>query len=254
MDSWWVVNSARDFLAFCRGKSPYAYALCYAHKEARDHVLRFLDTCLRTGVDGVDLRLSSHNSTFEPMAYGFNEPVVAEFRRRFGVDPLTEDFDWFEWQALHGEYLTQLMREASAFLRERGKKCQVHLGHYVAADKRQYGVLNLYHDWKTWLREGLVDGVSFQDETVDSPHWHEVRELTDEMGIPFYYRRRHSAQRPGETWTDLEARLSREASDFGMDGMILYENFSAIRQGERPGTIEVIAPGIAEVIRRIKRP
>ena len=176
-----------------------------------------------------------------------------EFRRRHGVDPLTEDFDWFEWQALHGEYLTQLMREASAFLRGQGKQCQVHLGHYCATDKRQIGYMNLYHDWKTWLREGLIDSVALQDDTVDSPHWHEVREATDEAGIPFHYRRRHGAQRPGETWDDLEGRLARDASDAGMDGMILYENFSALRQGDQPGTVEVIAPDIADAIRSLKR-
>jgi len=252
MDSWWAVDSAHDFLAFCRGKSPHAYALSYAHKESRDFLVSFVAGCLDTGVDGVDLRLNSHCSTFEPQAYGFNPPVVEEFRRRYGVDVLTEDFDWFDWQKLQGEYLTQAIREVSSLIRSRGKKCQVHLGHYCATTDRQVSYFNLYHDWKTWLREGLVDETTHKDSRLDSPLCHDVRALSDELGLPFYECRRHGCIRPGETWGELESRVARTAREFGMDGVIFYENAEAQILGGAPGTFEVVSPELAEVIRSLK--
>jgi len=138
-------------------------------------------------------------------------------------------------------------------LRSRNRECHVHVGHYCTTNERQIGYMNLYHDWWTWVREGLVDGVTTQDETVDSPHCHQVRELTRELGIPFYQRRRHWCTWPGEPWEHMERRIARQASDFGMDGMIFYENFWAIHQGEEPGTLDIIVPDIPDIVRELKR-
>ena len=43
--------------------------------------------------------------------FGYNQPIVDEFRKRYGVDIRTEPFDKLAWAKLRGEYLTQFMRE-----------------------------------------------------------------------------------------------------------------------------------------------
>ena len=253
MDMWHAVFAHQNFLAFCKGKSPQIYAPCYAHDEALQFLLRFIGSCMDTGVDGIDLRLNSHNSTFEPQAYGFNAPVVEEFKRRHGVDVLTEDFDWYAWQELHGEYLTHVVREATGLIHSRGAKAQAHLGMYCTVGDRVNGYLNRTHDWKTWLREGMLDELTHKDDSLNSPHCREARDLSDELGLPFYECRRHWAGRPGETWPEIEGRAARNASAYGMDGVIFYENYAAVGLGERPGETRIVDPGVLDVIRELKR-
>ena len=43
--------------------------------------------------------------------YGFNEPIVKEYKRRYGRDILREDFDLAKWRELRGEYFTLFLRE-----------------------------------------------------------------------------------------------------------------------------------------------
>ena len=44
----------------------------------------------------------------EPRAdsLGFNPPLVKEFKKRYGVEVLSQEFDVEKWRALHGEFLT----------------------------------------------------------------------------------------------------------------------------------------------------
>ena len=63
----------------------------------------------------------------------------------------------------------------------------------------------------------------------------------------------HSYGRPREGRAQLQGRAARAAATFGLDGANLYENCSALRLGEKPGEIQVIAPAIAEVIRTLRR-
>lgn len=252
MDSLWPVDLQNNFLAFCRGKNQHACALSYAHQESRDFLLSFLGRTLATGIDGVDLRLNSHCSTFEPQAYGFNPPVVEEFKRRYGKDVLRDDFDWFEWQKLQGEFVTRLMRDASALVRAAGRKFQVHLGYYNTLTDRQMAYLNTYFDWKTWLQEGLVDEITHKDNPLESPLCRQVRDLSAKMNLPFYECRRHWGGRPGENWAALQGRIGRRAREFGMDGLILYENCELMILGDKPGTIKILMPEIAETIRSLR--
>jgi hypothetical protein len=59
--------------------------------------------------------------------FGFNEPIVKEFKRRHGVDIRTEPFDKEAWYRLRGEYLTQFLRELHTALAAKGKKLSMAL-------------------------------------------------------------------------------------------------------------------------------
>ncbi len=53
--------------------------------------------------------------------FGFNQPIVDEFCRRYRVDILTQDFDLEAWRALRGEYFTLFLREISDVVHSKGK-------------------------------------------------------------------------------------------------------------------------------------
>ena len=69
----------------------------------------------RDGYDGVlFLTYAENYSTRFQDEFGYNEPVVAEFKRRTGVDLRTQAFSRsgsrYDWYALRGEYVTAFFR------------------------------------------------------------------------------------------------------------------------------------------------
>ena len=74
---------------FARGKNEYLAATpAESLPEVRRLWSGWVDRILDSGVDGLDIRVSAHGSlTDEPLEYGYDEPVVEEFRRTHGCDP-----------------------------------------------------------------------------------------------------------------------------------------------------------------------
>jgi len=54
--------------------------------------------------------------------YGFNEPIVREYERRYGVDIRKRPFNKEAWYRLRGEYMTQFIGELHSALAAKGKK------------------------------------------------------------------------------------------------------------------------------------
>ena len=98
--------------------------------------------------------------------FGFNKPVVDEFRRRYGVDVLKDDtFDRALWRKLNGEYITEFMRWSAEYLHARGKKLHTHLS--LPMFDRDFWTCNdapanFKYDWKLWMTEGYIDGISLK--------------------------------------------------------------------------------------------
>ncbi|PYV15879.1 MAG: hypothetical protein DMG07_08830 [Acidobacteria bacterium] len=138
------------------GKKVQYGILEWAYPEARRHwvedVRQLVD---RYDVDGIymDTRTESPCPEFADQ-FGFNEPVVREYQRRYGVDILKEEFDLEKWRALRGEYFTQLLAEMSQVIRAKGKV--FHLG-TSRGDYLGYPLGNLKLDWRRWMREKIVD-------------------------------------------------------------------------------------------------
>ena len=88
--------------------------------------------------------------------FGFGKPIVEEYKRRYGVDILREQFDLEKWRRLCGEYLTQFIRELGRMAAARKKEFLVGIpqGDYLGLPNS-----NMHVDWRTWVRERLVDGL-----------------------------------------------------------------------------------------------
>jgi len=148
----------------------------YAWPEVRQFMMqRFLTFLDRYPFDGVYLCTRTHSKPADTAdQFGYGEPIVAEFRRRYGVDIRTQPFDHAAWERLRGEYLTQFLREFSVALHARGKQLSIGipLGDCLGPP---YGHLAL--DWPTWVKEGLIDelvvGVRTGNEHYPSMRGHD---------------------------------------------------------------------------------
>lgn len=132
-----------------------------------------------TGI--TDIYLSLRTEAFQATAcnelprkadqYGFNTPIAEEMLTNRGIDILTDarfDIDspsWDPtdpeveaWHALRGATLTDLLRELQAALRA----VNPHARLVVSASGGEYlgpPLGNIVLDWRTWVDEGLVDGL-----------------------------------------------------------------------------------------------
>ncbi|MBI3921085.1 MAG: hypothetical protein HY318_06685, partial [Armatimonadetes bacterium] len=139
----------------------------FCYPEARKAlVARYLRHVTKYGYDGIGFYTYVENYGLRYLdEYGFNEPIVKEFKRRYGVDIRTEAFDKEAWGKLRGEYLTQFLRELHTALTKRGKKlCFTLRGDKPNLPQRWLGLTTdfpgagrVHHDWETWVKEGLVD-------------------------------------------------------------------------------------------------
>ena len=86
---FWNSLAGGGLVGFAQGKNDY---LPGTVSEVYPEVHRlwdgWVDRILETGVDGIDIRVSSHGSLVdEPWEYGFDEPVVEAYRLKHGADP-----------------------------------------------------------------------------------------------------------------------------------------------------------------------
>ncbi len=133
----------------------------------REWVKRYVDLVKRRGYDGLCFyTYVEHNSIRFEDEFGYNAPIVAEFKRRYGQDITRERFDKHAWYRLRGEYVTQFLRELRAALKPLGTKLGVAIdpqeSHYPAPWLCQRDTINtgrIYLDWERWVREGLVDEI-----------------------------------------------------------------------------------------------
>lgn len=128
----------------------------YHYPEVRRYkigqALAFLDAY---DYDGIYICTRSHSPPAETAdMYGFNEPVRQAFRKRHGVDILTDEFDVQAWRDLRGEGLTLFFRELRAALNARGKRLAVGVPRMDIIGP-PYGNMTLA--WRTWVREELID-------------------------------------------------------------------------------------------------
>ena len=146
----------------------YAYPEARAAKVsefvqfAKDYGFKRFVACLRTEA-AQNQPAPKHADQF-----GFNAPVVAEMKKRHGIDILTDlRFDYSQpkfdvrdpmlekWRTLRGESLTQFYRELRQALNAVDPKIQIAV--QIPGDRAGTCLGNWPLDWRTWIDEGLVN-------------------------------------------------------------------------------------------------
>ncbi len=102
--------------------------------------------------------------------FGFNDIVVQDMQRRYGVNILTDprfdvDSPKFNaldpmvenWHRLRGEYFTQFLQELRTALNGVDPKIQICVS--VAGERIGPPMGNWFTDWRTWVDQGLIDAI-----------------------------------------------------------------------------------------------
>ncbi len=181
----WRSVSDDGVIAFARGKNEtLPSAPCEAYPEVIRLWSGWIDRALRTGVDGLSVRLNSHGGcNDEPDEYGFNEPILEEYRQRFGVDALEDDLVTQRLPRIRGERVTAFLRETAQKVRRAGRKMQIHMHPDAfrpnpSPRERYWSLTNIHYDWQTWLTDGLADGSIMRPsrfEGVPNPPYGQAR-------------------------------------------------------------------------------
>lgn len=130
----------------------------YAYPEVREYKCRELAYLVDNyNWDGVYIATRGHRAPAEHGdQYGFNRPVAEAFMERYAVDILTENFDLEAWRRLRGEFVTEYLRDVRNMCEQRNLILGIGVppGDYFGPP-----IGNLFIDWRTWVRENLIDGL-----------------------------------------------------------------------------------------------
>jgi len=152
----------------------------FCYPQAREYYVKLLtDFLVEQGYDGFSFYTYAEDWGIRYLdEFGYNQPIVDEFKKRYGVDIRKDDFDKEAWGKLRGEYLTQFLRELRSSLSKHNKKIAMwvdpydtHLpqlwpwsdtgpGSTYEPERTQGGTMRpgrIFIDWETWAKEGIVD-------------------------------------------------------------------------------------------------
>jgi hypothetical protein len=221
--------------------------------------LGWVAECMAAGVDGMDIRISNHSTWSDHMAlYGFNEPVVEEYERRYRTNPNREPYDPELLADLRGEFFDQFLTRAKKKLAAAGKKLQLHLEvesfrpDAIQLRERTRPGNTTFH-WRRWIDSGLAD-----EAILMTVAWAPQRALTDSLAqemiakcnsnsIPLYLRNFIWNSRDGKANADQIEYAFRHG---GLSGFNFYETASFYDQNEsaKQGKL-IFFPGLVEGIR-----
>ncbi|MDP6505783.1 MAG: hypothetical protein QF886_19335, partial [Planctomycetota bacterium] len=155
-----------DRYGVLRQGGPIELAYPAARKALVDLHMKFVK---RDGYDGMALitYAENHSMRFQD-EFGFNEPIVKEFKRRHGIDIRYQAWTRFasreDWRALRGEYVTQFLRELKAALPEKQRNIGFFLQPWNPHQPQPWNVPevirtsgSMHFDLETWVRDRLVN-------------------------------------------------------------------------------------------------
>ncbi|MBR4653850.1 MAG: hypothetical protein IKO72_10880 [Kiritimatiellae bacterium] len=136
---------------------PWAGRCSFAFPEVLDHKMRLLDELLDANPDFIYLD-PWRRGAWRP-GHEYVEPVLAEWKRRFGAEPPPQDPRDQRWLEVVGSFMERYMRAIKARIAAHGGRTRFLLGlaDITLADDnmwRDYAI-----DWKKYAKEGLVDAV-----------------------------------------------------------------------------------------------
>jgi len=136
--------------------------LCEDYPEVQEFWMGRVRECLDAGVDGIDIRIASHTGNMQdPAAFGFDEPLLDEYRRQAGGEPAAYDF--VTRVRIRGQFFTQFLRKAADEIHASGKPVLAHVySSFATGNMYLLGRMGVWPDWERWVRD-IVDGITFRD-------------------------------------------------------------------------------------------
>ena len=157
-----------------RNGTPYHSQLSFAFPEVRKYKLAIVKELLSNyDLDGIfldwirtgDVRDNPQNDASGVADYGYEKPLVENYKSRFHKDPHEVPNDDEAWVRLRAEPQTIFMRDFRKLIRKQKRTIPVtamvgHPWHYRGEINKIDGNLRgLLLDVNAWAREGLIDSV-----------------------------------------------------------------------------------------------
>lgn len=244
------IDNERGYVILAKGKEKYiAGALSPAYKESHDVWLKHITECLDAGVDGVDLRVAQHNRSLEFERYGFEPPVIEEYKKRHGVDIIKENFNPELHRKLPGEFYTSFYRKASALIRKRGKKVQIHIGPNLISRDEFKRYMNFNWEWEKWLEDKLADAITIKGGLSPADIWETIKSrMPNNKIIPSFYCPYMDNILRYPDWPNLFRRTLDQSKELGQSGIILYETASFLKAAGNH-KFELLYPELPKILK-----
>jgi hypothetical protein len=173
-----LTRTHREWLVVDRaGRTRQRGVVSLSYPAARRALIeRWIGLIAPTRFDGLFVCLRSQSRPADHGdQFGFNEPVRADFRDRYGIDILRGEFDYQAWRDLLGEYITMLLTELRGELEQRGfADRRIGVG-VVRGDVLGPPLGNTTLPWREWIRGGLVDHLIVNQNSSQCPSmWHQL--------------------------------------------------------------------------------
>jgi len=244
LDGFNACSPKDGHITHAKGKDEYLPgALHPVYPEVRAFWLEWVRASIAAGADGVDIRILNHSSwTHEKEEYGFNEPVLEAYRKKYGAAK-PDEIPFAEIRKINGEYFTQFLREASRELHEHKLPLQAHVCSYLGNEERIRNCFNNYpyqfvFDWKRWLDEPILDSVLLKPpaasyvkdripEEDELNFLYQVAGLAHVKGKKVWFESRlpynESIDNHPELETQIRKRIDLGWNNENIDGINLYE-------------------------------
>lgn len=233
--------NSSEVYGIAKGKNEYMKGtLCEAYPEVREHWLREVRRLLEMGVDGIDFRLQNHSAMVSDYAsYGYNEPIVEEYRRRHGVDILTQEADPLEIMRIRGDFFLLFLEDAAKEIKSKNRRLQIHFRNALENPRLSYRYVELggwplpkiLPDWRRMVE--LADEVTIKDMNMGTYHPElsdQIKRTAHEMGKPVWV---HCYLSQGN---DLNPEFCDAVDrDSRVTGMLLYEVHHSRKQDNPRG-------------------
>ncbi len=151
----------------------------YAFRENRERMERIVSELYERypNLDGIAFSIRSHSlpcgGNPEELGggrifYGFSDPVVKEFKQRYGIDPRTQSYDENAFLKLRGEFFTQMLEGVSQIVHKKGGKLEVMAAVHTTVGPYNHGSMypwweqtsiDNFFDIAAWAHKGFVDNV-----------------------------------------------------------------------------------------------
>lgn len=132
--------------------------LCEADESVRNYWLGQIDRFYARGADTVIVSLENWGGgVYDYTQYGYNYKYVKEMKELYGIDILTESFDYLKLMELRGKYFSEFLQSVATLADENGKQWGIELFSSFASPALDDDLNSLCHyrmpkilfDWKT---------------------------------------------------------------------------------------------------------
>ena len=126
-------------------------------------------------VDGIVfdyIRFPTDPETYQASG-GYDAPIMDEFKKTYGVDPLLIPDNNPNWVQFRASYITRMLREFRVEMKKRNINKPIGVFTWVGGPKHKHfgnpleTLMGTYQDNITWAREGLVDNFYTMTYTRD---------------------------------------------------------------------------------------